>query len=212
MNRVLFGMAAAALVLVGCHTITEELPTQPSAAPTAPTSGVLKVAIPVIAAPTPKPSATPTPAPAPGPTPTPAPAPTPTPPGAGGCPAPLPPPISRMNAYIHIRGPNKWTLDVTPLVHDGDYCTKTGWVGRLDCPVRQEGDPNRLACEIYAIGYAADTHRPGPTWTRNGHYCTGEAGDCDNHEDNQFLVYAYGSGIYQACTDDGICGSVEVDR
>lgn len=212
MNRVLFGMAAAALVLVGCHTITEELPTQPSAAPTAPTSGVLKVAIPVIAAPTPKPSATPTPAPAPGPTPTPAPAPTPTPGGAEGCPAPLPPPISKMNAYIHIRGPNKWTLDVTPLVHDGDYCTKTGWVGRLDCPVRQEGDPNRLACEIYAIGYAADTHRPGPTWTRNGHYCTGEAGDCDNHEDNQFLVYAYGSGIYQACTDDGICGSVEVDR
>jgi len=215
MNRVLFGMAAAALVLVGCHTITEELPTQPSAAPTAPASGVLKVAIPVIAAPTPtpKPSATPpNPGPGPTPTPTPAPAPTPTPPGADGCPAPLPPQISRMNAYIHIRGPNKWTLDVTPLVHDGDYCTKVGFVGRLDCPVRPEGDPNRFACEIYAIGYAADTHRPGPTWTRNGHYCTGEAGDCDNHEDNQFLLYAYGSGMYSACTDDGICGTVEVDR
>lgn len=215
MNRVLFGMAAAALVLVGCHTITEELPTQPSAAPTAPTSGVLKVAIPVIAAPTPKPSATPPPAPGPSPTPsaTPAPSPTPKPPNTGGCGDPLPPGISRMNAYIHIRGPNKWTLDVTPLVHDKEYCAKAGWWdGRTECAVRPEGTSDRLACEIYAIGYAADTKRPGPTWTRNGHYCTGEAGDCDNHEENQFLVYAYGGGLYTACTDDGVCGSVQVDR
>jgi hypothetical protein len=114
--------------------------------------------------------------------------------------------------YIHIRGPNKWTLDVTPQVHDGDYCTKVGFVGRLDCPVRPEGAPDRLACEIYDIGYAKDTGRPGPTWTRNGHYCTGEAGDCANHEDNQFLVYAYGSGYYEACSDDGVCGGLQVDR
>ncbi len=215
MNRVLFGMAAAALLLVGCHTITEELPTQPSEAPKAPASGVLKVAIPVIpaATPVPKPSSPPPPAPGPGPTPTPAPAPTPTPPDSGGCGSPLPPGISRMNAKIHIRGPNKYTLDVTPLVHDGAYCAAIGFTdGRLDCPVRIEGSADRFACEIYAIGYAADTHRPGPTWTRNGHYCTGAAGDCDNHEDNQFLLYAYGGGLYEACTDDGVCGSVQVDR
>jgi len=215
MNRFVYGLATAALVLVGCHTITEDSPTAPSETPKAPASGVLKVGIPTlpVAMPTPKPSTSPTPAPAPGPAPTPSPTPTPAPPGASGCGDPLPPPISRMGPpYIHIRGPNKWTLDVTPQVHDGDYCTKVGFVGRLDCPVRPEGAPDRLACEIYAIGYAADTKRPGPTWTRNGHYCTGEAGDCENHEDNQFLVYAYGSGYYEACSDDGVCGGLQVDR
>ena len=212
MNRIGYGLSAAALLLVGCHTITEESPTQPSQTPKAPASGVLKVSIPALpaATPTPKPSTSPTPTPAPGPTPTPAP--TPTPPGANGCGDPLPPPIARMGAKIHIRGPNKYTLDVTPQVHDGAYCDKVGFVGRLDCPVRPEGAPDRLACEIYAIGYAADTHRPGPTWTRNGHYCTGEAGDCENHEENQFLLYAYGGGLYRACTDDGVCGDLQVDR
>ena len=212
MNRIAYGMAAAALVLVGCHTITEELPTQPSEAPKAPASGVLKVSIPAlpIATPTPKPKPSPTPTPAPGPTPTPNP--TPTPPDAGGCGNPLPPPIARMGAKIHIRGPNMYTLDVTPQVHDLAYCTKIGFVDRIDCPVRPEGAPDRFACEIYAIGYAADTKRPGPTWTRNGHYCTGQAGDCENHPDNQFLLFAYGSGYYEACTDDGVCGGVQVDR
>jgi hypothetical protein len=216
MSRLVYGMGLAALVLVGCHTITEELPTQPSETPKAPASGILKVSIPALpaATPTPKPSTAPTPTPAPGPTPTPAPAPTPTPqpPGESGCGNPLPPPIFRMGAKIHIRGPNRYTLDVTPQVHDQAYCEKIGFVGRLDCPVRPEGAPDRLACEIYAIGYAADTGRPGPSWKRNGHYCTGAPDDCENHEENQFLLYAMGSGYYEACTDDGVCGGVQVDR
>ena len=211
MNRIAYGMAAAALVLAGCHTITEELPTQPSEVPKAPASGVLKVSIPAlpIATPTPKPKPSPTPTPAPGPTPTP----TPAPPNASGCGDPLPPPISRMGPPTSTSGARTSGLsDVTPQVHDGDYCTKVGFVGRLDCPVRPEGAPDRFACEIYAIGYAKDTGRPGPTWTRNGHYCTGQAGDCENHEENQFLLYAYGSGYYEACTDDGVCGGLQVDR
>src|SRR3990172_6729410 len=88
MNRIVYGMAAAAFVLAGCHTITEELPTAPSASPKAPSSGVLKVSIPTIptATPTPKPNPTPTPGPAPTPQPTP-------PPNTRGCadPPPTPP-------------------------------------------------------------------------------------------------------------------------
>jgi hypothetical protein len=213
MNRTAYGLLAAALVLAGCHTITEELPTSPSDTSKAPASGVLKVSIPVLPTPTPKPNATPTPTPGPGPTPTPTPTPTTPPPDAGGCGDPLPPPIFRMGAKIHIKGPNKYTLDSTPLVHDAAYCAKIGFTdGRLDCPVRQEGAPDRFACETYAVGYAEDTHRPGPTWTRNGHFCTGADGDCDNHEENQFLLYAYGSGYYEACTKDDVCGGVQVDR
>jgi hypothetical protein len=213
MNRLGYGLTFAALILAGCHSITEELPTQPSQPPKAPASGVLKVSIPVLPTPTPPPAPKPNPTPTPAPGPTPAPAPTAQPPGdTGGCGQPLPPPISRMGAKIHIRGPNRYTLDVTPQVHDLDYCTKIGFVNRIDCPVRPEGAPDRFACEIYAIGYAEDTKRPGPTWKRNGHYCTGEAGDCENHEENQFLLYAFGGGYYEACTDDGVCGGVQVDR
>jgi hypothetical protein len=213
MKRTVYLLAAAALALVGCHTITEELPTAPSASasPKAPTSGVLKVSIPKIPVPTPTPQ--PTPTPGPNPTPTPGPSPTPTPgPSAGGCGSPLPPPLWVINTKVHIRGPNRWTLDSTPIVHDREYCAQIGFTdGRVDCPVRTEGTPDRTACELYALGGPAeDTGRPGPTWTRNGAYCTGH--DCENHEDNQFLVYAHNGGRYQACSRNGVCGSVQVDR
>ena len=111
-----------------------------------------------------------------------------------------------MNAKVHIRGPNQWTLDSTPLVGpDVDYCRKIGFQdGRSFCPVRQEGDPQRVPCESYAVGKAEDTGRYGPTWYRNGKYCTGEIGDCNNHPDNQYLLLAWGDGRYEACTADGI--------
>jgi hypothetical protein len=101
-----------------------------------------------------------------------------------------------MNTKIHIRGPNRYTLDTTPIVHDREYCAKIGFTdGRIDCAIRLEGSPDRVACEVYAIGYALDNGRPGPTWTRNGRYCTGEQNDCENHPDNQFLLWAYGGGL-----------------
>ena len=108
-----------------------------------------------------------------------------------------------MNAKIHIRGPNRWTLDSTPLVGpDAEYCRKIGFTdGRSFCPVRTEGAPDRVACEEYAVGHAKDTGRPGPTWYRNGELCTGND-DCENHPDNQYLLWAYGSGPYKACTED----------
>jgi hypothetical protein len=119
-----------------------------------------------------------------------------------------------MNTKIHIPGPNQYTLDTTPLVGpDKAYCLKIGFTdGRSMCPVRTEGSPDRSACEAYAIGSAEDTGRPGPTWYRNGKLCTGNTGDCDNHPDNQYLLFAWGSGYYEACTKDDVCGGVQVDR
>jgi len=208
MAKLGYGLAAAALLFFGCHTITEDLPTQPTQAPT-PGSVVLTIPIPSIPGATP----TPKPTPAPTPTPTPGPGPTPTPdPGAQGCGQPLPPPVTIMNAKIHIIGPNHYTLDSTPIVGpDAAYCLKIGFTdGRSYCSVRTNGAPDRVACETYAIGYAEDTGRPGPTWYYNGGPCV--APNCENHEDNQFLAYAYTTGRYEPCTKDGICGRVDVVR
>ena len=213
MTRTACGVVLGGLFLTGCHTITEELPTQPT---TTPSSGIVTVtipSIPVASTPTPKPSATPVPSPTPAPTPEPTPTPTPAP-SVNGCGDPLPPEVSHMNTKIHIRGANKWTLDTTPLVGpDGDYCRKIGYTdGRLFCPIRTEGTSDRVACEAYRVGTALDTGRPGPTWYRNGQLCTGEASGCENHEDNQYLLYVYKGGLYKACTRDGVCGDVDADR
>jgi len=212
-KRGLSVIAALVFAVWGCHTITEELPTQPTKTPK---SGVLTVAIPSIpvvpvVTPAPRPTAAPTPAPAPAPTPEATPTP---PPSAGACGKPLPPEVSRMNTKIHLRGANRWTLDTTPLVGpDGDYCRQIGFTdGRLFCPIRTEGTSDRIACETYAVGNARDTGRAGPTWYRDGQLCTGEISGCENHEDNQYLLYVYKGGLYKACTRDGICGDVQADR
>ncbi len=212
MTRTACAVVLGTVFLTGCHSITEELPTQPTKMPS---SGVLTVPIPSIPVATPTPRPTPTPAPAPAPAPTPEATPTPTPPPSGsGCGNPVPPEVSRMNTKIHLRGANKWTLDTTPLVGpDGDYCRKIGFTdGRLFCPIRTEGTSDRIACETYAVGTARDTGRAGPTWYRDGQLCTGELSGCENHEDNQYLLYVYKGGLYKACTRDGVCGEVVADR
>jgi len=218
--KVFGSVLTGAALLVGCHTITEELPTRPSEQPS---SGVLTVTIPAIplsnpkttptpaTTPTPTPTATPTPEASPSPAPEPTPTPEPDPPDASGCGKPQPPDVSRMKAKIHLRGPRGYTLDSTPLVGpDGSYCAKIGFTdGRVYCPVRAEGAPDREACEAKVVGRAEDTGRAGPTWTRNGQLCKGD--DCENHPDNQYLLIAYKPGMYEACAKNGVCGSVEVD-
>jgi len=216
MPRISVGtVVAAGALLVGCHTITEELPTQPTEANKPAGTGVLTVSIPALTlASTPAtPTPTPTPAPDPAPEPDPTPEPTPTTPvDAGGCGEPLPPPIQKVNVYIHIRGANKYTLDSTPLVAGYEYCKQIGFTdGRNRCPVRPEGHPERVACETYAVGLAQDTGRPGPTWRRDGGFCT-DGNGCENHPDNQYLLWAYVSGHYEACVQNGKCGSVDVVR
>ena len=62
MSRSAYGIAAAAFLLIGCHSIKEELPTQPTNTPAS--GGVLTIPIPKIPlSGTPAPKATPTPAP-----------------------------------------------------------------------------------------------------------------------------------------------------
>jgi hypothetical protein len=115
-----------------------------------------------------------------------------------------------MTSKVHTRGPNRITLDSTPLVGpDGDYCRTVGFTdGRLFCAVRPEGNPERVACEAYGVGRAEDTGKYGPTWTRNGQYCTGDL--CENDPDNQYMLWAYSSGTYEACTESGVCVSLQV--
>lgn len=207
MRQTAIAVAAAAALLIGCHTITEELPTQPSGTK----STVLTIPMPVIPTPTPKPTPTPTPTPAPTPTPTPDPTPTPA---AGNCPSPVPD-INKvkMSVKIHMRGPAHWTLDSTPLIHDYAYCTAVGFVNRADCPVRPEGNPDRFACEEYIVGRADDTERWGPTWYRDDgqgkRLCDNDK--CANHPDNQYLLWVMSPATYYACTERGVCGSVIAD-
>lgn len=211
-------VAAGLVVLSSCaklDTPTRPTPTPEPAAPVPPASTQ------------PNPNPTPTPVlglPAPKPTPTPegsdpSPTPTPTPStgsgeGSTACGDPLPPPVTRMQVNVHLRGSERWILDSTPLVGpDLDYCRKIGFTdSRSFCPVRPEGNPQRSACELYAIGRAKDTGRPGPTWYRGSLFCTGPSSGCENNGDNQFLLNVYLGGTYQACAQNGVCGEVEADR
>ena len=143
-----------------------------------------------------------------------APADTSTPPDGGACGEPYPPGLLKINIAIHIRGPNFWTLDATPLVGpDPAYCAAIGFTdGRANCPVRPEGHPERTACEAFLVGVAVDTGRPGPTWRRDGALCNGPSAGCENDPENQYLVRASGGGLYTACAQNGICGEQDVDR
>lgn len=190
------GLAGCLCVVMGaCSTAHEELPTLPG-----PSEASL---IPN------EPTATPTPPPAV--------APLPANPGGGGagglsgsCGPPAPPSISRVNISVLRTQPARRLLNATPIVGpDGAYCRLIGYTdGRLFCPVRPDGHPEREACEAFQVGPATDTGRIGPTWTANGHPCLGNTGgtSCLNHSDNQFLVFAYGAGTFKACTAGGTCG------
>jgi hypothetical protein len=73
----------------------------------------------------------------------------PAPPASSGCTGVQPIPIDHWNVNPdHNKGPNKTIVDSTPMIHNAAYCAQTGWTdGRIDCPVRQETDPQRAACE-----------------------------------------------------------------
>ncbi len=217
MKKSLLSVFSATVLIAGCQTITEELPSAPSANP----SPGLTIPIPFFPlpgstpAPTPRPSPTATPPPGTTPTPPPTPAPTPNPtppPSNSGCGNPLPGPIGRVDAKVHIRGPNQTTLDSTPLVGpDANYCATIGYTdGRRFCPVRPEGHPERFACEEMIAGKAEDTGRSGPTWRRNGAFCDNV--NCQNHPDNQYLLWVFKGGTFTACFRGIYCGEVIVER
>ncbi len=166
--------------------------------------------------------ATPT-TPVPTPIATPVPTPTPTPqPGVGippessGCGQPYPPPLSEIRMKIHVKAPEFWTLDATPIVGPNlEYCAAIGyWDGRDRCPVRLEGDPQRKPCEAWILGNAEDTAKPGPTWSRDWEYwCTTfEESGCQHNPDNPLSLFIQKGGHYQACRGEDVCGNLLVDR
>lgn len=137
------------------------------------------------------------------------------PPAGSGCSRPYPPPVTRFNCKVHLHGIEFDTLDSTPIVGpDVAYCAAIGYTdGRSLCPVRPEGAPDRLACETWRVGIAADTGRAGPTWTKgDGSYCTGPDGGCQNSPDNQFQLWVYTSGKYRVAAANGADCTVQVDR
>jgi len=117
-----------------------------------------------------------------------------------------------MTVKLHGQSGDRALLDSTPLVGpDAAYCQQIGFSdGRSFCPVRPEGHPERQACEAARVGRASDTGRAGPTWSANGKPCNGPDGGtaCQNHPDNQYLAFAWGSGTFRACTQGGVCGEV----
>ena len=164
------------------------------------------------------PTGPPTPVPTPMPTPTPDPG---IPPAGSGCGEPYPPELAMINVKLHMKAPEYFTLDSTPLVGpSSEYCRDIGYTdGRQFCPVRLEQDSERKACEAWVMGNAKDTGKPGPTWMREWEtYCTtfAESG-CEHNPDNPLSLFIQTGGWYQACRGDGhgdddICGEVEVDR
>jgi hypothetical protein len=138
------------------------------------------------------------------------------PPEFAGCHHPYPPEITRFKVKVHLQRADYWVLDSTPWVGpNGAYCAAIGYTdGRLLCPVRVEGDPSRSVCEQWRVGTARDNGRRGPTWTRDGHYCTGPESGCDNTPDNQFQLWVYpgGGGLYTVCAENGACGELQVQH
>ena len=128
------------------------------------------------------------------------------PPIGSGCGRPYPPPVTRFNCKVHLKGTEFYTLDSTPQVGpDVAYCASIGYDdGRSICPVRQEGAPDRMACENWRVGKAKDTGRPGPTWTQaGGAFCTGPDSGCQNHPDGQYQLWTYRSGTYTVTAENG---------
>ena len=214
----LCGALAVCCLFAWACSLPEKTPTEPqpvqSVAP-APTAEPNPVATPTPTIGSAPPKTSPTPEPSAQPSPEPTPTPDAGTPGEGGaeCGSPLPPPLSRFNVKVHIKGTVSWVLDSTPLVGpDAAYCAKIGFPDRSVCPVRPEGNPQRQACELYIVGRAADTGRPGPTWYHGTSLCTGGSSGCDNHADNQYLLVVYTGGNYRACGQNGVCGDVDVDK
>jgi hypothetical protein len=137
--------------------------------------------------------------PKPAPTPTPPPAPTGIVLPAGMVCSPTPPPLLRMAIKIHAQDGNRTVLDASPLVPNIDhYCDRVGFGDWKFCQTRQEGDPQRVACDYLVVGIA-DTGRWGPTWIGEGKPCGAEFSQCVNHPTEQFLVIAKANGEFQAC-------------
>jgi hypothetical protein len=127
------------------------------------------------------------------------------PPIGSGCGRPYPPPITRFQCKEHMANSQWRVLDSTPMVGpDPYYCGLIGFTdGRTICPVRPEGAEDRAACENWAVGRAKDNGQPGPTWTKDGTYCTGLVSGCERIPENQYQIFAYQGGTYVVSAENG---------
>jgi hypothetical protein len=108
------------------------------------------------------------------------------------CGDPVPPGIGRIKLVVHNVGPNRTRLDATQYVHSQGYCRAVGFTdGRLFCAVRQEGAPDREACEaLFPIRWS------GP-------------GFADESNPNLWIVPRGTGGTVTACAGTE-CQSIEV--
>lgn len=114
--------------------------------------------------------------------------------GADACYPPLPPKFHRFALKRH---QNK--NDATGLVpNENNYCSQVGFEGRAECPVRQEGDPQRGPCEEVACGGF-------PIWR------TSPAGDVEVLE-NPYQARCSNCTFLEVCTSDGTaCSRCRID-
>lgn len=108
------------------------------------------------------------------------------------CSEPVPPGVGKVSLKVHLIGPNRTVLDATQYAHSAEYCRAVGFTdGRLYCAFRQEGDPNREACEkLYPV-----------TWSGPGF--------ADDANPALWIVPRKIGGTVTACAG-GECSSIEV--
>jgi hypothetical protein len=133
------------------------------------------------------------------------------------CGSPAPPALYGFRVKVLNDQGYKKVLDSKPLVgKDAAYCTSVGQPGDV-CVVRNEGAPDAVGCNHAVLGIASQTGRPGPNWYWNNQPCraANQGGDepgCRQHPTDQFLVFAFGNGIFSACGDaDRVCHGIEVN-
>ena len=134
------------------------------------------------------------------------------PPIGSGCGRPYPPPVTRINCKLHIRGPEYYTLDSTPIVgHDAASTARrsaTPTAARSALCVRKAlrtAKPARPGASARPRTPAA----PGPTWRKaDGSFCTGPASGCQNHPNTQYSLWTYVPGTYTVSAENGASCSV----
>lgn len=114
------------------------------------------------------------------------------------------PPLHHINVHLMGGNGNRFKVDSTPIVCSTDpgtkherYCQETmGDNNRRCCPVKPEGHPLRVACELILLGTDPTDGIAGPHWSY-----IGSDGGVERHPDNPFLAFAYGKGIVRACSN-----------
>lgn len=122
------------------------------------------------------------------------------------------PPLHHINVHFMGGNGNRLKTDSTPIVcstgpgtkHER-YCQNTmNDDSRNCCPVKPEGHPLRVACELVLLGKDPSDGIAGPRWQYVGN---DPNGGVEKHPENPFLAFSYGSGKARACSNVvKVCG------